>query len=157
MSTRDNKETIRRLTNKVNSGDLSGLEELCSNDFVYRSSAGEEYHGIDGFKELVNTYRSAISDFEISLEEIVAEGDKVFDHYRVTGTHTGELMGIPGSNNEVNLLISSLTSFKNGKMVEQFDNYDLLTFLKQLGAVSQEVHPEGKDWPTGGSQLRPQN
>lgn len=121
-----------------------------------RSAAGQEYRGIDGYKELITDYQEAFSDLEISLEEIIAEGDKVFILYRQTGTHTKEFMGIPASNNKMNLLIAGVVTFKNGKVVEEFDTFDTLEFLKQLGAVSEEVRPDGKEWPTGGAKLRPQ-
>lgn len=156
MSTQDNKEIIRRVANLINSGDLSALDELYDNDVVYRSVAGEDARGIDEVRDFIIEYQEAFSDFEISLEEIIAEGDKVFILYRQTGTHSKEFMGIPASNNKMNLLIAGVVTFKNGKVVEEFDTFDTLEFLKQLGAVSEEVRPDGKEWPTGGAKLRPQ-
>ena len=156
MSARKNKETIRRVMNMVNSGDLSGLNELCADNVVYRSSAGEEFHGVDGLKDLVSEYRNAFSNFEISLEDIVAEENMAFFIYRQMGTHTGELMGIKPSNQKMDFPIAAMVKFKNGKVVEQYDTYDTLELLKQLDAVSNQVRPGGSDWPTGGMKLRPQ-
>lgn len=156
MSIEENKETIRRFANVINSGDLSKLDDLCAEQFVYKSSAGEEYHGLEGAKDLMNSYREAFPDLEISLEEIVAEGNRVFSIYRQTGTHEGELMGIEPTNEKMDLKIAALATFENGKVVEQFDTYDSLELLKQLGVVSEEVRPGGRDWPTGETTLRPQ-
>ncbi len=156
MTTKENKEVVRRMMNIINSGDLSNVGEMLDDSYVYRSSAGEEYRGVDGAKSLVNDYRQAFDNFELSLEELVAEGDKVFMLYRQTGTHTGDLMGLEATNQDMDLLISGLITFKNGKMVEQFDTFDTLELMKQLGVVSEEVRPGGAEWPTGGTQLRPQ-
>ena len=156
MTVKENKETIRRMANVINSGDLSGLDDLCDDNFVYRSSAGEEYHGLDGVKELISIYHEAFSDFEVSPENMVAEGNKVFSFYRQTGTHTGELMGIEPNDRQMDLKIAALCTFENGKVVDQYDTFDTLELLKQLGAVSEDVRPDGKEWPTGGSTLRPQ-
>lgn len=156
MATNENKETIRRFANIVNSGEFASLGEICDDNFVYRSSAGEEFYGVDGIEQLLSTYHEAFTDFEVTPEELIAEGNKVFGTYRQTGTHTGNLMGIEASNNEIDIQVASLCTFENGKLVEEYDIYDTLDFLKQLGAVSEDVRPGGAEWPSGGKQLRPQ-
>lgn len=156
MSAEENKETIRRFANIVNSGDLSSLEQLCADNFHYKSTAGEEFRGIDGARELLSNYREAFSNFEVSPQEMVAEGNRVFFTYRQTGTHTGELMGIEPSNNDTDITIAAFCTFENGKVVEQHEYYDTMEFMRQLGVVSNEVRPGGRDWPTGGKTLRPQ-
>lgn len=139
MTVEENKDIVRRMANIINSGDLSSLDELLHEDVIYRSSAGEETRGIEEFKELIRVYQEAFTDLEVSPGEMVGEGNTVFGFYRQQGTHTGELLGIEPSNNEMNLMVSSKLVFENGKLVEEVDIFDSLDFMRQLGALPEEV------------------
>lgn len=156
MSIDENKEIVRRLINILNSGDLSRMNEVCDEDMVYRIGAGDEYPGLDNYRQAIEASYEGFPDMELSIEELMAEGAKVHMVYRITGTHSGEYLGIPPSDRSIVHQASSLITVEDGKVVEQVDYYDWLEFLKQLGAVSGEVNPGGEDWPSGGATLRAQ-
>lgn len=157
MTTEENMDILRRLANVINSGDLTGLDELVDDKIRYRTVDGREMHGLDEYKQLLSINLQAFPDFEVSIEEMAAVGNnKVFKIWKITGTHEGDYLGIPPTDRKVELLISTLDRFEGGKLVDQFDFFDNLTLLKQLGAVSEEVRPDGEEWPTGGAKLRPQ-
>jgi steroid delta-isomerase-like uncharacterized protein len=156
MSVQGNKETVRGMINILNARDLSRLDEVCDENMVYRIGSEDGYQGLATYKELSQKMYEAFPDVELSIEQIMAEGDRVHMIYVITGTHEGEYLSIPPSHRKMVHPASSILALKNGKVVEQRDFYDMLHFLKQLGAVSDEVRPDGKEWPAGGAKLRPQ-
>lgn len=156
MSVEQNKEAIRRLFNMFNSHEFSRMNEVCDEDMVYRTASGIELVGLDAYRDVMVQLNEGFPDFEYSLEDIVGEGDRIHCTYRYTGTHKGEFFGIPASNRKADYLVASVCLFEDGKLVDEFDFYDGLTFMRQLGVLSEEVKPGGKDWPTGGKVLRPQ-
>ena len=153
MTTKENKEIVRRMINILNSRDLSNLEEICDEKFVYRANYEIAAQDLNTYKGLLQLSFESFPDLEFSLEDIFSEGDKVHMIYKMEGSHEGEYLGIPPSNNKIDHGASSVLTVKNGKITEQHDFYDMLTFLKDLGAVSEEVRPDGKEWPTGGTTL----
>lgn len=156
MSVEQHKEAIRRLINIFNAHEFSRMDEVCDENVIYRTASGIELRGLDAYRDVMVQLNEGFPDFEYSLEDIVGEGDRVHWTYRYTGTHEGEFFGIPASNNKADYLVASACRFENGKLVEEIDFYDGLTFMRQVGALSEEVKPGGKDWPTGGRVLRPQ-
>ena len=156
MSIEQNKELVRRLINILNSKNLSQLDQVYDQQMVYRTGAGDEYSGLDSYRKAIDVSFEAFPDLEFSIEELIAEGAKVHMVYSMTGTHSGEYLGIPPSHRSIVHRASSLLTIDNGKVIEQVDYYDWLEFLKQLGAVSEEVQPGGDQWPAGGAVLRPQ-
>ncbi len=156
MSVQDNKELLRRFFNILNAHKLERLDEVCDTDFVYHSNAGEHHEGLDDFKTNMNQGFQGLPDMELSMEELAAEGDKVYCVYRWTGTHKGDLLGIPPSNQKVDIMVNTVVTCRDGKITDMYDFYDAMTMLQQIGAVSDEVRPGGRDWPTGGTTLRPQ-
>ena len=156
MSTEANKDLMRRLIQVPNTGDYSPVDEVIGEDFVYRSSAGEEYHGRDGFKELVSTYRQAFPDLEMTPEEIVAEGDTVFIVFTQRGTHQGPLMDIQPTGKKVTLPMISRARFEDGKLVDLYELFDSLDLMGQLGVIEQDIGAEaGRVAPGGQQRPRP--
>lgn len=156
MTVEQNKESIRRLINIFNTHDFSRMGEVCSEDIVYRTASGIELPGLAAYRDIMVQLHEGFPDFEYSLQHIVGEGDHIHCTYRYTGTHEGEFMGISASGNEADYLVAAVFRFDEGKIVEEFDFYDGLTFMRQVGALSEEVTPGGEDWPSGGKVLRPQ-
>ena len=75
--------------------------------------------------------QAAVSDLRVSVEDIIAEGDKVATHLSVSGKHTGELMGIPPSGKEVVMRVSDIVRIENGKAVERWGVEDMSGFASQ--------------------------
>ena len=65
----------------------------------------------------------------------MAEGDKVVTRYTVSGTHQGEFFGVPGTGERITMSGISIDRFEDGKMVEEWPEYDLLGVMRQIGAV----------------------
>ena len=80
-------------------------------------------------------YRGALPDLLMTVEDLIAEGDKVVTRWTARGTHQGELMGIPPSGNRVEVTGISVDRIEGGKFVEGWANYDALGMMQQIGAV----------------------
>ena len=91
----ENKALVRRLYDEVlKKGDLGVIDELCSPNLVDHSAPPGVLPGIEGAKQMIGMYRAAFPDLVVSVEDLIAEGDKVVFRLTMRGTHKGELMGI---------------------------------------------------------------
>src|SRR2546425_8235583 len=103
MSAEENKAIARRINDEVwTGGRLEVIDELIAADFVTTVvGAPEQIRGVQGFREFVLMYRTAFPDLRISVDEQIAEGDTVVTRWTGTGTHEGELMGMPATGKQV--------------------------------------------------------
>ncbi|MBV9341445.1 MAG: ester cyclase [Acidobacteria bacterium] len=132
-----NKSLVRRLIEEsVNNGNFNSLDEIVSADYVYREPTAGEKRGRAGFQEIITAYRNAFPDIKLTIEEQIAEGDKVMTRTSGSGTHRGELFGTPPTGKLVTGVSGiCVTRIANGKVVEDNWVYDALGMMRQLGAV----------------------
>ena len=91
----DTKALVRRLFEEVwNQGNLAAIDELFAPSYVRYDPAAPEAKGLAGFKQLVVRLRTAFPDLHFTLEEVIAEGDKVMSRALLRGTHRGDYLGI---------------------------------------------------------------
>jgi steroid delta-isomerase-like uncharacterized protein len=135
MSMEQNKAAERRVIEELNKGNLAIIDELFAADYVYRGSAGMEAKGAEGFKQLMTTALSAITDFHMATEEMVAEGEKVVTRTTVSGTHKGDFVGIAATGKRFSFSAILIVRFVDGKEVNAFGVADMFGMLQQLGAV----------------------
>ena len=137
MSVKKNKKTVSRFLEKVwNEGVLEVEDELVSKDYVYHDPAAPDLHGPEAHKQFVMLYRSALPDLHFTVEDLFGKGDKVVMRWTTTGTHKGELMGIPATGIETQGFGTSITRFdEEGKIVEEWTNWSALGFFQQLGVI----------------------
>src|SRR5215203_4305476 len=134
----ENKVLTRRSWEIVTEGNLDTLEdalaEVYAEDIVLHEP-DEDVRGVEGLKQFVTMIRSAIPDLRITLEEDIAEGDKVVSRWRAQGTHQGELMGIAPMGNRVIITGITIHRIEEGKIVEEWENWDALGLMQQIGAI----------------------
>jgi steroid delta-isomerase-like uncharacterized protein len=139
MSTQDNKALVRRWVEEVlNTRDISDQSpayQLVAADFVGHFPGQPPIEGLEAFRQFGSLYFSAFPDLQITPEELIAEGDKVTMRYGWCGTQQGELMGIPATGKQVRASGISILRIANGKIAEQWDSFDNLGLLQQLGVV----------------------
>ena len=122
MSIEDNKESIRTLRAEAfNKGNLAVINELIPAGFVFHGANGQEYKGPEGVKVIVTALRTAFSDFHVTIEDMIAEGDKVAHQFTFTGTHDGELGGITPTGKRVKMKAAVFSLFRGGKEVEVWE------------------------------------
>lgn len=137
MARADNKTVARRLIEEVfNEGNLDLVDELIAPGFIHHDPNARHYGpGPGGFKHLLGHYRASIPDLNITLEDQIAEGDMVVDRWTATGTHTGELMGIPPTGNPIATTGISIHRIVDGQITETWNSYDAVSMLEELGAL----------------------
>jgi steroid delta-isomerase-like uncharacterized protein len=130
-----NKALARRIFDEMESkGNLSIADETFASDFVNHTPFGEN-HGPEGAKQFVKMLRSAFPDLHATVEDQVAEGDKVATRFTARGTHKGELNGIPASGNTMEITGIVISRIANGKIIEQWGNPDVFGMMRQIGAI----------------------
>ncbi len=129
-----------RLHEAVNSGDvrlvLETIDELVSPDVLIRTPLPIKTTGVEALKEVFTTLLRAFPDLRISVEDVIAERDKVVYRNTVTGTHQGEYMGVPPTGRSVTYDEIFIFRFADGRIVETWGVVDVLSQRRQLGIAS---------------------
>jgi steroid delta-isomerase-like uncharacterized protein len=141
MSIEENKAIVRRgIEEGWNKGNLAVFDELVAADVVHH---GNKTRGLEAFKKTISADMTAFPDCQMTIEDMIAEGDKVVVRYTFRGTQEGELEGIPPTGNQVIHTGIFICRFKVGKIVEEWENMDELGFLQQLGVIPPLGESEG--------------
>jgi steroid delta-isomerase-like uncharacterized protein len=138
MSTKDLKALERRVANEFNKGKaatMAVIDETCAPNVVYHQATGTDIRGLKDFKQFFSDLFKAFPDFHMTIDDIVAEGDKAVIRYTYTGTHKGEFMGIPATNKKVTGWTIQIDRFVGGKCAEAWERMDTLGFMQHLGVV----------------------
>ena len=133
-----NKGLARRAFEEVwNQGKLTVLDELAASNATYNDPnvPGGKFTGPEGIKQFVQIYRTAFPDVHITINDQIADGDKVVTRWTATGTHKGQLMGIAATNKHATVTGVDIARFHDGKVVEAWASYDMYGLLQQLGVV----------------------
>ncbi len=132
-----NKKTIRIVREKA-PADLSLLDGLYTDGYVYHGiPLLGDLKGPDAFKALFGGFVSAISNFREEVVDQIAEGDKVVTRLAGSGLHTGPVMGAAPTGKPMKWTAVVISRFENGKIAEEWVEFDALSFLQQLGAVPE--------------------
>ena len=135
----ENKALARRWADIFNQDNLDLVNEIYAPDVVGHDPAmPEDIRGVEGAREFYSMYRSAFPDTEITVEDQVAEGDKVVTRWTARGTHQGEVMGVQPSGNRVEVMGITISRIEGGKIAEEWDIYDALGMMQAIGAVPEQ-------------------
>jgi len=122
------------MSEAINGGNLAVVDELAHPDYIYRNPAGELAGG-DAIKSLFAAYRAGFPDFHVRIDERVTEDDRIAQAFTLTGTHRGEFMGIPATNKTIEVHGVVFSRFADGRIVEEWEVIDQLSFLQQMGVI----------------------
>ena len=133
----ENKARTRAFMEQVlNSKDVDALDNFFAADYVEHS---EMPPGIpatrDGMKQMMGMYFEAFPDLQVTIEDMIAEGDKVVVRNTARGTHQGELMGIPATGNQVEMAEIHILRIADGMVVEHWGIEDQMGMMQQLGVI----------------------
>jgi len=132
----DLKQQGRQFYDAVNAGDMDGAMSLIADDFVDH----EEFAGLprdrEGVRQFFELMRSAFPDFRVDVEDMIVEGDKVAVRMRMSGTHQGDFMGMPGTGRRFAVTTIDIVRVVDGKAVEHWGATDTMGMMQQLGATS---------------------
>lgn len=129
-------------------GDLGAVDRYLSPDFENHDPPFPGAPtGRDGMRQAAVMFRTAMPDWHSELHQLVAENDLVVERFTASGTHRGELMGMPGTGHTITLLGVNIFRIRDGKIVERWGRLDELGLLRQLGTVPS-VLPEDDAAPS---------
>ncbi len=140
MSAEENKAVVRREIEELftQGGNLDATDELYAPDYVGHAPPFEDIRGIEGAKQFAATYREAFPDLQTTIEDEIAEGDKIVTRWTASGTHQGETEDLgPATGNRVEATGISIYKFADGKIVESWDHFDALGMMQQLGLIPE--------------------
>jgi steroid delta-isomerase-like uncharacterized protein len=136
VSTEENKTLARRAWDAVDNPDL--LDEVYAADVVWHEP-DREIHGIEEAKQFISMYKTAFPDMNVTVEDQIAEGDKVVTRVTLRGTHQGEVAEFgPPTGRQLEGSGITISRIEGGKIVEDWDSYDNLTLLQQLGLAPEQ-------------------
>jgi steroid delta-isomerase-like uncharacterized protein len=135
----ENKALIKRWFEEVwNQGNEKTIDELLVDDIVIHGlldGSGNPVSGLQGFRDIHTQFRGALPDIKVSVDDVIAEGDKVVARCSVRGTHTGDHFGFAATNAPVQFGGVAIVQIKYGKFVEAWNYFDFLEMRKQLGVL----------------------
>ena len=143
MSLEENKAIVRRFIEAYNKRNLDLIDDFVAPDYVDHTNKVDR----EGLKQLFNMGLTAFPDWHETIEDIIAEGDKVWVRLAYTGTHKGEFMGLAPTSKKITSKAVDIYRIVNGKLAEYWNVTDQLDFLRQTGAI--EYTEKGKKLSPG--------
>jgi predicted ester cyclase len=139
MSIEENKTIARRVYSTFNEAirtkNMNLLDEIIAPNVIDHNPAPGQAPGIQGTKQVFTGFSMGFPDLEITVEDQIAEGDKVVSRLKARGTHKGEFQGIGPTGKQVTATSIDLVRIANGKIVERWGEIDNLAILQQIGAL----------------------
>jgi steroid delta-isomerase-like uncharacterized protein len=137
MSEQDNLRLARQGYDAWNAHDTDRFVNLLADDFVEESDTQPApLRGPDGARQSMEMYIKAFPDLHFDIEHMIASGEYVVTRWLATGTHKGELMGIPPTGRRGEGIHGcTVSQYRNGKVVHQWLYWDVATLLRQIGVM----------------------
>jgi steroid delta-isomerase-like uncharacterized protein len=114
------------------------LDEVYAADLVWHEP-DRDIEGSEEAKQFISMYKTAFPDLNVTVEDVIAEGDKAVTLWTIRGTHQGEIEELgPPTGRQVEFQGLTLHRIEGGKIIEEWDRYDNLGFMQQLGLVPEQ-------------------
>jgi steroid delta-isomerase-like uncharacterized protein len=144
MSTEGNKQLVRRWFEEViNQGKTEVVDAICMRCapgfVVIQGVAQDPPGGLEGVKALLDGFHGAFPDLAFTVEDQVAEGDKVATRLTIRGTHRGEFNGLPATGKSFEIAGTSIWLVHEGQLVQEWVTWDSAGMLQQLGVIPGPV------------------
>ena len=136
MTSEANKLTMQKFVEFINTASEALADELISTDAIFHVPGNREpMRGPAGYLAIIGMMRGGFPDIQWTLEEMVAEGDKVAARFMMRGTHQGTFFGVPPSGKKIAVQAMNFYRLSDGKFVEERGQPDMLGLLQQIGAA----------------------
>jgi steroid delta-isomerase-like uncharacterized protein len=129
-------DLVQRIWREIwNQGLLDVVDDVLADEYVGHIPAmPEPVRGTRGFKELIAAYRTAYPDVHLTVDDVIASGDRVVVRWTSRGTNTGSFMGMKPTGRNVEVAGISIFRIEGGKVAEEWEGFDTLAMMRQLGA-----------------------
>jgi steroid delta-isomerase-like uncharacterized protein len=144
MSAEENKKVVQRFWKAWEEEDFVDLiDELLAPDYVNHSPGmPDQPTGPEGVKAVVGMFRSGMPDLRVTIDDMIAEGDKVATRYTIEGTHEGELYGVPPTGRRLSIESMIVERVSGGQIEEHRRTTDTLDMMQQLGVFPESGREE---------------
>ncbi len=131
----EHERALRTLVEACNNKDIKGFEDVYDPNVAYHGTGELAEADRGAFVQFIGAMFEAFPDLNITLDDVFSSGDKVAYRMTIKGTHKAELMGIPATNKAVTIGSIGIARVSGGKIVEEWENFDELGMMQQLGAI----------------------
>ena len=136
MTAETNKIVMSRFLEFINTASESLAQELISPDAIFHvPGSPDPMRGPAGYLAIIGMMRGGFPDIQWTVEEMVAEGDKVAARFTMRGTHQGTFFGVPPIGKTIAVQAMNIYRLSDGQFVEEHGQPDMLGLLQQIGAV----------------------
>ena len=127
---------MQKYVDSFSQGKLNIINELLDRNYVYHGIGEESRLSKEEYLNFLNEVRQAFPDFNIHVDELIAEDERVAYRMTLSGTHKDEFKGIAATGKKFTISTIGVVLFKNGKITEEWEIYDAIGMMSQLGALT---------------------
>ena len=125
-------EVLHGIYEAINTGNLALLDKFVATGYVEHS---EGFQGVEPFKQQITAFRTAFPDLRVTIDDLMIDGDRFASRTTVTGTHTGDLMGMPATGRHISVEAVDLGHIENGQAKDRWGGLNMYSMLTQLGVI----------------------
>jgi predicted ester cyclase len=125
-------EVLHGIYEAINTGNLALLDKFVAPGYVEHS---EGFQGVEPFRQQVAAFRAAFPDLRVTIEDVLTDGDRFASRTTVTGTHTGDLMGMPATGKRISVEAVDIGRVHDHQAAERWGGLNMYTLLTQLGVI----------------------
>jgi len=128
----DAEEVLAGIYEAVNTGNLALLDKYVAPGYAEHS---EGFQGVEPFKQQITAFRAAFADLHVTVDDLLTDGDRFASRTTITGTHTGDLMGMPATGKRISIQAVDIGRIDHGQAQERWGGLDMYALLTQLGVI----------------------
>jgi predicted ester cyclase len=125
-------EVLHGIYEAINTGNLALLDKFVAPGYVEHS---EGFQGVEPFRQQVAAFRAAFPDLRVTIEDVLTDRDRFASRTTVTGTHTGDLMGMPATGKRISVEAVDIGRIASGQAQERWGGLNMYALLTQLGVI----------------------
>jgi len=125
-------EVLHGIYEAINTGNLALLEKYVAPDYVEHTDG---FQGVEPFAQQIAAFRAGFPDLHVSIDDVLTDGDRFASRTTVTGTHTGDLMGMPATGKRISVEAVDIGRIENGQAKERWGGLNMYSLLSQLGVI----------------------
>ncbi|MEM0443184.1 MAG: ester cyclase [Candidatus Caldarchaeum sp.] len=144
MTAIEMESAVHKVVDSYNRKELSVIDELYDRGFVYHGNGETANLTREDWRQFISEMLKAFPDMHIHVDDIFTAGDKLCYRMTISGTNSGDLMGLPPTNKKISIRTIGVMRFRDGKVVEEWENYDELGMLRQLGVIENSLGPRSR-------------
>jgi predicted ester cyclase len=141
MAYLSNVAIVRKMLDVIEQGLFADIENIFAPNWVNHDPSLPPMQGLEGARMLVGLWSGGLSKTKVTIEDSVTEGDRVAVRFKIMGTNSGEMMGIPATGRLINVVGTGIFRVVDGKVTDNWINFDALGMMQQLGVVPLPQRP----------------